>query len=74
MELNGAAVTAGALGVGVKPGSGGNRRREVKFDEVCRVAHIKATQQQYGLRDSCGSQFQGFFDAGHSEPIRATPG
>ena len=32
---------------------------------------VEAAQQQYGLRDPCGSQFQGFFDARHSEPIRA---
>ncbi len=74
MELDGAAVAAGALGVGVKPGSGGNGRRELKLDEVRRVAHIEAAQQQDGLRDPCGSQFQGFFDAGHSEPIHAALG
>ena len=74
MELDWAAVAAGALGVGVKPGSGRNGRRELKFDEVRRVAHIEATQQQYGLRDPCGSQFASFFDAGHSEPIHAALG
>ena len=74
MELDGATVAPSALGVGVKPGSGGNRRRELKLDEVRRVAHVEAAQQQYGLRDPCGSQFQGFFDARHSEPIRAAAG
>ncbi len=74
MELDGATVAPSALGVSVKPGSGRNRRRELKLDEVGRVAHIEAAQQQYGLRDPRGSQFQGFFNARHSEPMRAALG
>src|SRR5207302_1406377 len=74
VKPDGPAVAARALGVRVETGRRGDRRRQAILDQVRRVAHVKAAQEQHRLLDARRAQLDALLDRGDAEPVHAAPG
>ena len=74
VKPDGPSVAARALGVSIEAGSRGHGRRQAILDQVRRVAHVKAAQEQHRLLDARRAQLDALLDRGDAEPVHAAPG